>query len=379
MTRMLAAILAGAAAVTAAQAATLTTAPFGTTTDGKPVSLTTMTAKDGVVVTFISYGGIITRILAPDRAGHTADVVLGFPTLKDYETKSAQGGLYFGALVGRYANRIAKGHFTLDGKSYTLAINNPPNSLHGGLAGFDKRVWAVKPTSTSGGRVGATLSLVSPDGDQGYPGTLHVAVTYTLADDGTLELRYRATTDKDTVLNLTNHSYFNLRGAGSHDRVYDQVLPVNADRHTPTHATSSPRGRNDPVAGTPFDFRHPTPVGAHIRDDDVQLIQAQGYDHNWVIDKGAGSGPTFAARLFDPTSGRTLTVLTTQPGVQIYTGNFLKGAYAGNGGIYRQTDGITFETQHFPDSPNQPSFPSTELKPGQTFHETTLFSFSVRR
>ncbi len=335
-----------------------------------------MTAKGGLTIKFMSYGGIITQILAPDRSFHLADVVLGFPTLDGYETKSAQGGLYFGALVGRYANRIAKGHFTLDGHDYSLAINNPPNALHGGLKGFDKQVWDVKPGAASGRSVSATLTLTSPDGDQGYPGTLKVAVTYSLSDADSFTIHYVATTDKDTVLNLTNHSYFNLRGVGAHDGVFDQVLTVNADQYTPTDANSIPLGRNAPVAGTPFDFRRPTAIGAHIRDDDVQLLQAQGYDHNWVVD-GKPGALTLAARLFDPNSGRTLTCLTTQPGVQIYTGNFLKGIYAGQGGIYRQTDGVTFETQHFPDSPNHPNFPTTELKPGQTFDQTTVFRFAV--
>ena len=366
-------------AVTAAHAATLTTTAFGTTKAGQPVTLTTMTAADGVAVSFMSYGGIITRIDAPDRNGRLADVVLGFPTLQGYETDSAAGGLYFGAVVGRYANRIARGHFTLDGQTYTLAINNPPNSLHGGLDGFDKRVWSVEPGPTSGRVVSATLRLTSPDGDQGYPGEMKVAVTYSLSDNGALTLRYQATTNKDTVLNLTNHSYFNLNGAGSHDGVFDQVLTVNADRYTPTDATSIPLGHNDPVAGTSFDFRQPTPIGAHIRDDDVQLIQAQGYDHNWVLNGAGGPTPSFAARLSDPSNGRTLDVLTTQPGVQIYTANFLKGIYSGTGGVYRQTDGVTFETQHFPDSPNQPGFPTTELKPGQTYDQTTIFEFGVSR
>lgn len=379
MTRPIAALapLALLLAIANANAATLTTEPYGATKDGQPVSLTTMTAASGVTIKFMSYGGIITQMLTPDRDGRTADIVLGFPTLEGYETDSAAGGLYFGALVGRYANRIAKGHFTLDGQPYTLAINNPPNALHGGLQGFDKRVWTVEPGATSGPIVSATLRLTSPDGDQGYPGEMKVAVTYSLSDDGALTLRYQATTNKDTVLNLTNHSYFNLNGAGSHDGVFDQVLTVNADRYTPTDATSIPLGHNDPVAGTPFDFRQPTPIGAHIRDNDVQLIQAQGYDHNWVINPGSGIAPTFAARLFDPSNGRRLDVLTTQPGVQIYTGNFLKGIYAGTGGVYRQTDGITFETQHFPDSPNQPAFPTTELKPGETFDQTTIFKFGV--
>jgi aldose 1-epimerase len=375
-------VLAGllAAVATPAAAATLANAPFGTTVDGKAVSLTTMTSSHGLVVKFMSYGGIITQIFAPDRHGKTTDVVLGFATLHDYETKSAEGGLYFGALIGRYANRIAKGHFTLDGQDYTLAVNNSPNALHGGLKGFDKQVWDVAPGTASGHAVSATLHLTSPDGDQGYPGTLQVTVTYTLSDDNSFTIRYQATTDKDTVLNLTNHSYFNLAGVGSRNGVYDQVLQVDADQYTPTDSTSIPLGQNANVARTPFDFRKPTPIGAHIRDDDQQLVWAQGYDHNWVLNKtGDVSRPQLAATAYDPVSGRTLDCLTTEPGVQIYTSNFLKGAYAGNGGIYRQTDAFTLETQHFPDSPNHPNFPTTELKPGQTFDSTTIFRFGTRR
>lgn len=360
-------------------AATLTTAPFGTTLDGKPVSLTTMTSRRGVVVKFMSYGGIITEILTPDRHGHAADIVLGFPNLRDYETKSAEGGLYFGALVGRYANRIDKGRFSLDGHAYKLAINNPPNALHGGMKGFDKQVWDVQPASISGTVVSATLRHTSNDGDQGYPGTLKLVVTYTLTDDDAFSIRYQATTDRDTVLNLTNHSYFNLAGAGSSNGVFQQRLMVAAARYTPVDRNSIPLGPNAPVDGTPFDFRRPMAIGARIRSNDPQLIRAQGYDHNWVLDKRDGTGPQLAARLYDPASGRTLDCLTTQPGIQIYTANGLKGSYAGNGGIYRQTDGVTLETQHFPDSPNRPEFPSTELKPGQDFDQTTIFRFGLRR
>ena len=363
-----------------ATAATLSSMPFGTTADGQPVTLTTMTNTHGVIVTFMSYGGIITKIITPDRHGRPGDIVLGFPTLHDYETESAQGGLYFGALIGRYANRIAKGHFTLDGKTYTLAINNPPNALHGGLQGFDKRNWNVRPLQRSGGIVSAVLRLTSPDGDQGYPGEMRVAVTYSLSDDNEFTIRYQATTNKDTVLNLTNHSYFNLAGAGSPDGVFQQILSVNADRYTPTDKTSIPLGQNASVQGTPFDFRTPTPIGARIRADNQQLIWAQGYDHNWVLNKnGDPDMPQLAATAYDPSSGRTLECLTTQPGVQIYTANFLKGIYAGNGGVYRQTDAFTLETQHFPDSPNQPAFPTTELKPGEIFNSVTSFRFGVRR
>ena len=375
-----AAMLAAGLATAPAAAATLSTTPFGATMDGRPVSLTTMTNDHGVVVKFMSYGGIITAIMTPDRQGRLADIVLGFPTLAEYETKSAEGGLYFGALVGRYANRIARGHFSLDGHEYTLPINNPPNALHGGLKGFDKQVWEVQPLVASGRSVSAVLRYTSPDGEEGYPGTMKVAVTYTLTDDNTFSIHYQATTNRDTVLNLTNHSYFNLAGAGSPDGVLRQVLMVNADQYTPTDKTSIPLGQNVTVQGTPFDFRTPTAIGARIRADDQQLIWAQGYDHNWVLNKqGDATAPQLAVRAYDPASGRMLECATTEPGVQIYTANFLKGIYAGNGGIYRQTDAFTLETQHFPDSPNQPGFPTTELKPGQEFDSTTLFRFVVRR
>ena len=378
--RLVGAALLAALAARPAAAAMLTTVPFGTTADGRAVSLTTMTSAHGVTVKFMSYGGTITEIVTPDRQGHPANIELGFSSLRDYETKGAEGGFYFGALVGRYANRIAKGHFSLYGQDYTLATNNPPNSLHGGLKGFDKQVWDVRPGATSGRAVSAVLHLVSPDGDQGFPGTLDVSVTYTLSDDNAFTIQYKASTDKVTVLNLTNHAYFNLAGAGSANGVFQQVLMVDADRYTPTDKTSIPLGQNVPVQGTPFDFRKPTAIGARLRSDDEQLIWAQGYDHNWVLNKqGNAAAPQLAARAYDPASGRTLECLTTEPGVQIYTSNFLKGIYAGNGGVYRQTDAFTLETQHFPDSPNQPGFPTTELKPGQTFSSTTIFRFGVRK
>ena len=338
--------------------ATLSTAPFGTTAGGRPVSLTTMTSGRGLTVKFMSYGGIITQILAPDRHGQVADVVLGFPTLHDYETKSAQGGLYFGALVGRYANRIAKGRFTLDGHDYTLAINNPPNSLHGGSVGFDKKVWEVQPTATSGSSVSATLRLTSPDGEEGYPGTLAVTVTYTLRDDNSFTIHYGATTDKDTVINLTNHSYFNLAGVGAQDGVFPQVLMINADNYLPTDSTAIPLGQTAPVANTPFDFRQPTPIGARIRDSDQQLLWAHGYDHNWVLTKqGDAHTPQLAARAYDSASGRTLECLTTEPGVQLYTANFLVGAYAGNGGIFPPERRLRAGNAAFPRQPKPAGFP----------------------
>ena len=371
----LAAVLGASPGITA----TLTTAPFGTTADGKPVSLTTMTNSHGVVVKFMSYGGIITEISTPDRNGRAANIVLGFATLHEYETKSAEGGLYFGALIGRYANRIAKGRFSLGGQDYTLPVNNPPNALHGGFKGFDKQVWEVQPAATSGHAVSAVLRYTSADGEEGYPGTLKVAVTYTLTDENALIIRYQATTDKPTVVNLTNHSYFNLAGAGSTEGVGRQILMVDADDYTPTDSTSIPLGQSAPVANTPFDFRKPTAIGARLRSNDQQLLWAQGYDHNWVLKPSKTKSAQLVATVYDPASGRTLDCLTTEPGVQIYTANFLKGAYAGQGGIYRQTDAFTLETQHFPDSPNHPGFPTTELKPGQQFDSTTTFRFGARR
>ncbi len=360
-----------------ASAATLMSQPFGTHA-GEAVTLWTMTSAHGLVVKFMSYGGIIAAIQAPDRHGHRADIVLGFPDLEGYQTTSAKEGYYFGALIGRFANRIARGRFTLGGQEYSVPVNNGPNALHGGLVGFDKKVWDVAPGAISGEAVDATLTLTSPDGEEGYPGTLHVSVTYALSDDDALTLRYRATTDRDTVINLTNHSYFNLAGVGAPHGVVDQVMTVDADHYTPTDATAIPAGPAVSVAGTPFDFRVPRAIGAHLRDPDQQLLWARGYDHNWVLNGArGGTTPRFAARLMDPASGRVLECLTTQPGVQIYTGNFLNGAGAGVGGVYRQTDGVTFETQHFPDSPNRPDFPTVELKPGQVFDETTVFRFST--
>jgi aldose 1-epimerase len=376
-TACVAVVVTGVITAGTAQAATFSSAPFGTTEGGKPVSLYTMTSAHGVVVKFMSYGGALTEILAPDRKGDAADIILGLPTLADY-LKLGAASPFLGVLVGRYANRIAKGHFSLDGKDYTLAINNPPNALHGGLQGFDKQVWTVEPTTTSGDAVSARLALTSPDGDQGYPGTLQVTVTYTLSDDNAFTITYQATTDKDTVLNLTNHAYFNLAGVGAPEGVYPQVLTINADTYLPTDAGAIPLGAPEVVAGTPFDFRKPTSIGAYIRSNNQQLLMAHGYDHNWVLNKtGDRSQPQFAARLVDPVSGRTLECLTDQPGIQVYTSNFMTGALAGVGGIYRQTDAVTMETQHYPDSPNHPDYPTTELKPGETFHSTTIFRFGV--
>jgi len=344
---------------------------FGSTRDGRAVDLYTMANASGLTVRFMSYGGIITRIDAPDRAGRTADITLGFDSLAEYEQR---GAAHFGALVGRYANRIGGARFSLDGREYRLAANNGPNSLHGGTHGFNEAVWTVAPRPTADG-VGATLSHVSPDGDEDYPGTLTVTVAYVLTDSGELHIDYEATTDKPTIVNLTNHAYFNLGGNGS-GSVADHLAAIDADHYTPIGETLIPTGTIAPVAGTPLDFRHPVPIGARVRSPHEQMVRARGYDHNFVLNKPADDALSLAARVHDPQSGRILEVLTTEPGVQFYTGNSLDGTLVGSGGAtYRQTDGFALETQHFPDSPNRPNFPSTELRPGQVFKSRTTFRF----
>ena len=363
-----------ALAATSAHAAKLDHAAYGTTKDGKPVEVYTLTNDHGMVVKFLGYGGIITEIDVPGRDGRVANVVLGFRTLDDYETKGAK--VYFGALIGRYANRIGQARFMLDGQEYKLAANNGSNSLHGGNVGFDKQVWQVELLSVTDG-AGAALTLTSPDGQEGFPGTLKVRVTYTLTNDDALRIAYEAQTDKDTVLNLTNHSYFNLAGNGS-GTIEDQILTINADRFTPTDATLIPTGELASVTGTPMDFRSATPIGARLRSSYQPMVYAHGYDHNWVLNNASPGTLTFAARGYDPRSGRVLDCYTTEPGLQVYTSNFLDGAYVGSAGsTYRQADGFTLETQHFPDSPNKPQFPTAELKPGQTFRSETVFRFGT--
>ena len=344
---------------------------FGSTRDGRAVDLYTMRNARGLTVRFMSYGGIITRIDAPDRAGRMADITLGFDTLAHYQQR---GAAHFGALVGRYANRIGGARFSLDGREYRLAANNGHNSLHGGTRGFNEAVWMVAPRPMADG-VGATLSHVSPDGDEGYPGTLSVTVGYALTDSNELHIEYEATTDRPTVVNLTNHAYFNLAGNGS-GSVADHLIAIDADHYTPIDATLIPTGAIEPVPGTPLDFRHPVPIGARLRSAHEQMVRARGYDHNFVLNKPADGALSLAARVHEPTRGRILEVLTTEPGVQFYTGNFLDGTLIGSGGTtYRQTDGFALETQHFPDSPNRPNFPSTELRPGQVFQSRTIFRF----
>ncbi|HEY2701142.1 MAG TPA: aldose epimerase family protein [Pseudonocardiaceae bacterium] len=348
-------------------------------TGGMPVYRYTLTNDHGLQVRILDYGGIIQSLDAPDRAGHEQDIVLGFPTLADYVTENspeAGGGVYFGALIGRYANRIAKGTFTLDGTTYHVPINNNGNSLHGGTIGFDKKIWTATEEHGNG-TVGLQLRYVSPNGEMGYPGTLTSTVTYTVDEQNRLSVSYQATTDAPTIVNLTNHSYWNLAGEASGD-VYDQRMMINASRYTPTDATQIPTGQIAPVTGTPMDFTRPTAIGTRINADNQQLLTGQGYDLNWVLNRPNDSALSLAAVATDPASGRTLTVSTTQPGIQFYSGNFLTGTLLGTSDhAYRQSDGFALETQHFPDSPNHANFPSTVLRPGQTYQQETVYQLGI--
>jgi aldose 1-epimerase len=338
---------------------------FGHTSEGTPVDLYSL--EDGKVeVRIMTYGGIIVSLRTPDRNGKLDDVVLGYDSVDKYIEKTA----YFGAIVGRYANRIAHGSFQLDGKTYSIPKNNGDNALHGGIRGFDKVVWGAKEVPD-----GIELTYVSKDGDQGFPGTLTTIVRYTLSGGG-LRIEYSATTAKDTVLNLSNHSYFNLAGQAKGD-VLGHVIKIDASRMTPVDAGLIPTGELKSVEGTPFDFRKPHAIGERINADDVQLHLGMGYDHNFVLDHAAGQMAE-AAEVYEPTTGRILQVLTTEPGVQFYTGNHLDGSISGKEGrVYKPQFAFCLETQHFPDSPNHPAFPSTELKPGQEFHSITVFQFSA--
>ena len=343
---------------------------FGKMADGQDVHLYTLTNANGVQVAITNFGGRIVSIMAPDRNGKMADVVLGFDNLPDYMKYNT----YFGALVGRYANRIGGAKFTLDGKVYHLPVNNGPNSLHGGIKGFDKKVWTA--TEIPGDEPGLELTCLSKDGEEGYPGNLQAKVVYTLTKDNGLKIDYSATTDKDTVINLTNHSYFNLSGEGN-GNVLKQVLWINSDEITPVNATQIPTGKIMKVDGTPFDFRKPTPIGARIDEDNPQLKIGKGYDINYILNR-KGPGLELAARVYDPESGRELEVYTTEPGVQFYSANFLDGSIPGKGGTkYGFRSAFCLETQHYPDSPNHPGFPTTELKPGETFHQVTVFKFTT--
>ena len=369
---IVAALAAAISGGTADAAATLDHAPYGTTQGGQAVDIFTMTNDHGLRLRFLSYGGVITEIDVPDRAGRVEDIALGLRTLRDYETLPG----HFGAITGRYANRIGGAQFTLNGQTYHLIANNGPNTLHGGPNALDHQSWTVSRTQAPDG-VAATLSYVSPDGDQNFPGTLTTHVTYTLTNDNALRVDYAVSTDKDTVINFTNHSYFNLAGNGS-GSVADQTLLVNADRYTPITPDLIPTGEIAPVEGTPLDFRHMLPIGARLSSAFQQMVYAHGYDHNFVLNKGPGDSLTFAARAYDPRSGRVIDCFTTEPAVQVYTSNGMNGSVVGSSGTtYRQTEGFTLETQHFPDSPNKPNFPTTELKPGQEFHSTTIFRFAT--
>ena len=343
-------------------------APFGRTNDGAAVEVTTLTNASGASIRFLSYGGIITEINVPDRDGRIGNVVLGFDSVADYEAKSP----YFGALIGRYGNRIGGAKFAIDGKEYKVGANEGRNSLHGGTRGFNKAIWTVEPA----GDAAARLSYVSPDGEEGYPGTLSVGVTYTWDDDNALTIDYEATTDKPTVTNLTSHSYFNLAGDGA-GSIEGHLLTIDADRITAIDAESIPTGELMPVDGTPFDFRHAMPIGARIRAAHEQIVNGRGYDHNYALNRD-GPGLAFCARAYEPTTGRVLTIETTEPGVQFYSGNFLDGTITGAAGRrYRQGDAFCLETQHFPDSPNRPEFPSTVLTPGQILRSQTVHRFGV--
>ena len=349
----------------------ITRVSFGVLPDGRPVDIYTLRNSKGAEARIMTYGGVIVSLKVPDRNGTLGDVVLGYDTLQEYLTNPVT---YFGALIGRYGNRIAKGKFTLNGQEYTLATNNYPNALHGGLKGFDKVVWDAKVLATAEGP-GLKLQYVSQDGEEGYPGTLAVTAVYTLTEDNALKLEFTATTDKDTVVNLTHHSYFNLAGKG--DILNHQVM-IRASRFTPVDSTLIPTGELRPVEGTPFDFRQLTAIGARIQQDDQQLKFGGGYDHNWVCDKPLGE-LGLMARVYEPATGRVMEVLSTEPGLQFYSGNFLNGSNQGKGGwVYQFRNGLTMEPQHYPDSPNQPAFPSVVLKPGQVFHNTIIYRFSVQ-
>jgi aldose 1-epimerase len=339
--------------------------PFGHTAEGAPVDLYSLAAGK-IEVGIITYGGIVVSLRTPDRNGKLDDVVLGCDSVEKYVAQTA----HFGGIIGRYANRIAHGSFQLDGQTYSIPKNNGDNALHGGIRGFDKVVWAAKQIKD-----GVELTYVSKDGEEGFPGTLTTTVRYTLSGNA-LRIEYSATTDKDTVLNLTNHSYFDLAGQGKGD-VLGHVLKIDASRITPVDANLIPTGELMPVEGTPFDFRTPHAIGERIEADDAQLRLGHGYDHNFVLDHAAGQLAE-AAEVYEPTTGRILRVSTTEPGVQLYTGNFLDGSITGKEGrVYKRRFAVCLETQHFPDSPNHPAFPTTELKPGQTFHSVTVLEFSA--
>jgi aldose 1-epimerase len=348
---------------------------FGKLSDGQSADLYVLTNKHGMEVTITNFGATVVSLKVPDKSGNSGDVVLGHNNAAEYET----GKGYFGATVGRYGNRIAHGKFDLDGKTYALPKNDGDNSLHGGKVGFSGHLWSAKDVSGPAGQA-LELTYVSKDGEEGYPGNLTIHVTYSVpAGENALKIEHAATTDKDTVLNPTNHSYFNLAGQGNGDNLKHELV-IHASRFTPVDSTLIPTGELKKVAGTPFDFTKQTAIGARIDQNDEQLEFGKGYDHNWVLDKKAGAtGPALAVEVYEPTSGRVMNVLTSEPGVQFYSGNFLDGSVKGKEGkTYGHRSALCLETQHFPDSPNHPSFPTTELKPGQKFHSITIYKFSTK-
>ncbi len=350
----------------------ITKAPFGKTSDGQAVDIYTLSNPGGMEAKITNYGGIVTQLHVPDNKGKPGDVVLGYDKLASYIEASP----YFGCITGRYANRIAKGRFTIEGTEYKLATNNGDNHLHGGDVGLDKKVWTVKEVQGVG-RAGIELSYTSPDGEEGYPGNLNCKVTYWLTVQNELEIQYEATTDKATHINLTHHSYFNLAGAGSGD-ILNHEVEILADKFVPTDAGNIPLGDLASVKGTPFDFLTPHTVGERIGQEDQQLKVGKGYDHNWVINP-TGKGLELAARVTEKNSGRVMEVLTDQPGIQFYTGNFLDGSNVGKGGkIYKHRNAFCLETQKFPDSPNNPSYPSSLLEPGQTYRHMCVYRFTTK-
>jgi len=353
----------------AARPDSVTAKPFGKTTDGKNVQLYTLTNSTGMQLALATYGGTVVQLLAPDRTGKLGDVALGFGAIEPYFKSTT----YFGAIIGRYANRIGKGRFTLDGRKYQLAKNNGANTLHGGVKGFDKQLWTAEVLSQNPPAI--RFSRLSPNGEEHFPGNLTVAVTYTLTNNDEIRIQYVAQTDKPTIINLTNHTYFNLAGAGN-GTVLGQQVRIHATQYTPVDATLIPTGKIANVAGTPLDLRKWTVIG-----DKIQAVGGNpvGFDHNYVLKASPSLCPTLAAEVWDPVSGRQLKVYTNQPGIQFYTGNFLDGTLKGKGGkIYYQHDGFCLETQHYPDSPNHANFPPTVLRPGETFKSTTIYKFSVR-
>lgn len=348
----------------------ITKASFGSTPDGKRVDIYTLRNTKGVETRICNYGGIVVSLKVPDKNDELGDVVLGYDNLDGY----IKNNPFFGCLVGRYGNRIAKGKFTLDGRTYPLATNNGPNHLHGGIKGFDKAVWDARSIASASGPA-LELRYASKDGEEGYPGNLSVTAVYTLTDDNGLRLDYTATTDKATIVNLTHHSYFNLAGSGD---ILNHEMMIEADKFTPVDATLIPTGELRPLKGTSLDFSTPTKIGARINSDDEQIKLGNGYDHNYVFNKPPGK-LSLAARVYEPTTGRVMETLTTEPGVQFYTGNFLDGSITGKGGwVYQQRNAFCLEPQHFPDSPNHSNFPSTVLRPGQEYKNTIIYRFSVK-